>query len=171
MLNPPTSILLATPETPVAEAVRSVWFQRLATDIVLFGHDQRNELAAAYGLTSAQLETLMEDEELSNRIQTAATAASTVRGQAQLAAQSAVFMNIRNLHQLANDPKAFDKDRIAAIKELKDIAVSGDRLEAAKATSSSASGPNLVLNIGVPGASTAMTFDMKQPVPQELSDD
>jgi hypothetical protein len=165
MITPPDHALMVDPSTPMQHVVRKVWLQRLAADLVLYGHDQPLTLANAYGLTIDQLEDLYDDLDLIRYIDAAATTASSVRGQAQLAAQSAMFANIRTLHELAVDPAAEAKDRISAIKELKDIAASGDKIAvaAAAALGDQTRAPALVLNIGVPGSAGAITVDMARP--------
>lgn len=165
MLTPPTDVMMNKPTTLIGGMIRKVWWQRLATDLLLFGHDQRFELAQAYGINTDQLDDLMADPEFDEVFSQIRETATTVRGQAQLAAQAAMFVNVRTLHDIATDTATDPKDRISAIKELKDIAGSGDK--AAAAEQSSARGPALVLNIGVKG-DNALTIDIPQ---KELTND
>lgn len=164
-LDKPPIRLAGPPRSPTEKIMRDVWLSRVAVDVVLFGHDRRAEVAVSYGMNTDELDELINHEDMRVAIERAASEASTPAGQARLAASVALFANIETLHRIANDPTAYHKDRVSAIKELRDVATP-PREQASSAPAGGA--PLLTLNIGVPGTSQTQTFTIDMPVADEV---
>lgn len=166
--KPPAHRLADPPRTPTDKIMRDVWLSRVAVDVVLFGYDRRHEVAIAYGMNVSELEDLIQHDDLRPSIERAAAEAATPAGQARLAASVALFANIETLHKIANDPTAYHKDRVSAIKELRDVATP-PREQAS--TTPGGGAPLLTLNIGVPGTTQTQSFTIDMPMPDAIPRD
>lgn len=167
---------MAFPKPTPTDVGISIGFMRrtapeLARDIVC-GLDGATNLATTYGLTATQWQVLQNWPAFRQMVAEANEELAGSAGTAERARRKAALaiseLGVQDMATIVGDPKANQRDRIAAFSELKDVAMLGAKQQLAVATAAAAGAAGLggpLIQIMMPSGSSLKVGEA-EPAPQ-----